>query len=65
MKKSEKIKQQSKFCFELMKRLDSDINNSEIWCGALEKHDVKRNDIIRLRRELMTLSRLLDPYGGE
>lgn len=58
------IRNQSKFCIELMMRLDKEINASGegSWSG-MENHVRKQDDIKRIRRELMTLSKMLDPWG--
>lgn len=57
-----KVDMQVLFCKELMKRLNDSILSAKVSRGALEKHTVMQNDIIRLRRELMLLSEMLDPY---
>lgn len=57
-----KVDMQVLFCKELMERLNDSILSAKVSCGALEKHTVMQNDIIRLRRELMLLSEMLDPY---
>ena len=61
----EEIKEQSGFCRELMRRLDVEIHNSGhgMWSG-MENHIRKQDDIKRLRRELMTLSHMLNPWEG-
>lgn len=57
------IQSQSSFCLELMRRLDRDIQNAEDapeWKnGTLDFSSTKRWDIVRLRRELMELSKML------
>lgn len=61
------IKSQSKFCVELMLRLNKEIEISKdgSWSG-MENHTRKQYDIKRIRRELMILSKMLDPWrGGE
>lgn len=60
------IKTQSKFCMDLMKRLDGEIEQAKMtnW-NVVEKHDRMRDDIKRLRRELMALSKMLDPWRAE
>lgn len=60
------IKTQSKFCKELMLRLDSEIQESGTgyWSG-MANHIRKQDDIKRVRRELMTLSNMLDPWRKE
>ena len=60
-----KLRKQTDFCVDLMNRLNEDIKrdiDSEAWVGVYW-HYRKRQDIIRLRRELNTLNKLLDPYG--
>lgn len=62
----QEIRNQSNFCTELMLRLNVDIKNSGegLWSG-MENHIRKMDDIKRIRRELMTLSKMLDPWGEE
>lgn len=57
------IKSQSQFCTELMLRLNEDIQDAKesSWSG-MKDHTRKQDDIKRIRRELMTLSRLLNPW---
>lgn len=57
-----KVIKQTLFCKELMERLDDSIRSAKVSYGAIEKHTVMQKDIIRLRRELMLLSEMLDPY---
>ena len=59
------IRTQSRFCAELMHRLDVEIQLSGegSWSG-MENHIRKQDDIKRVRRELMTLAKMLDPWGG-
>ena len=61
----DEIKKQSDFCRELMVRLDLEIKSSAngMWSG-MENHIRKQDDIKRLRRELMTLSHMLNPWEG-
>ena len=61
------ITAQANFCSELMNRLNSSLkenidNTSEIYyyCG-IHKHYQMQQDIIRLRRELQSLSKMLTP----
>ena len=59
------IRTQSKFCLDLMKRLNADISEAKPtrYCyGVIEKRTTKQNDIVRLRRELLELYKMLDPY---
>ena len=60
------IKTQSKFCADLMSRLDKSIQESGegAWSG-MENHTQKQNDIVRLRRELRVLFVLLNPWMVE
>ena len=57
------IREQSAFCADLMQRLNDEIFNSGegSWSG-MENHERKRDDIKRLRRELLELSKMLDPW---
>lgn len=57
---------QSLFCKQLMERLHDDIKTSRegSWSG-LENHIRKQEDTKRIRRELMTLSKMLNPWGSE
>lgn len=57
-----KVDIQALFCKELMERLNNNILSAKVSYDSLEKHTVMQNDIIRLRRELMLLSEMLDPY---
>ena len=57
-----KVDKQAMFCKDLMERLNNNILSAKVSYGSLEKHTVMQNDIIRLRRELMLLSEMLDPY---
>ena len=57
-----KVDKQLLFCKELMEHLNDSILSAKVRYDSLEKHTVMRNDIIRLRRELMLLSEMLDPY---
>lgn len=60
------VKEQMKFCKELMNRLDKsvtdNVNEDSPWWG-IRNHSQISNDIIRLRRELNTLNKLLNPWG--
>ena len=59
----ESIKQQSKFCTDLMTRLNDEIQKSGngTWSGMAD-HTRKQDDIKRIRRELMDLSKKLNPW---
>lgn len=63
-----KIKEQIRFIDILIEKLKKDLNNgmnhfesNDIYYG-IPGHNRMQNDIIRIRRELMELSNLLDPY---
>lgn len=57
------IKSQSQFCTELMLRLNDEIQKSgEGYWSGMANHIRKQDDIKRIRRELMTLANMLDPY---
>ena len=62
------VKEQIKFCKELMLRLDElvtkNIDKDSSWWG-IRHHTQMSNDIIRLRRELNTLNKLLNPWGDD
>ena len=60
-----KIRQQAGFCNVLMSKLLDDINTSKegSWSG-MKNHMRKQDDIKRLRRELLELSKMLDPWGN-
>lgn len=55
-------KKQSAFCLELMERIKKDIEKYENATNAsyLDKHTVIQDDIKRLRRELLELSKMHD-----
>lgn len=57
------IKKQTQFCMELMIRLYTEIFDSKEgnWSG-MENHVRKQDDIKRIRRELLELSKMLDPW---
>ena len=54
------IKSQSKFCTELMLRLNEEIQCSDK--SILENYTRKQEDIRRIRRELMDLQKMLNPW---
>lgn len=64
--KRKQVKEQVKFCKELMLRLDKSVAENvdiqDYWCG-IHNHSQISDDIIRLRRELNTLNKLLYPYN--
>jgi len=57
------IRSQSEFCVELMLRLNEEIKQSGegSWSG-MENHTRKQHDIQRIRRELLELGKMLDPW---
>ena len=62
------LKEQIKFIDTMYDKLKKDINKSmsrfstnDIYYG-LDNHSRMQNDIVRIRRELMELSNMLDPY---
>ena len=63
--KRKQIKEQIKFCKELMNRLNKSIEENvdmdSSWWG-IRNHSQISDDVIRLRRELNTLRKLLYPY---
>lgn len=57
------IRSQSQFCVELMLRLNEEIKNAgEGYWSGMENHCRKQNDILRIRRELLELGKMLDPW---
>ena len=56
-----KVKEQAKFCKELMDRLLNSVEDNvhEDSCYWIRNHSQISNDIIRLRRELNTLNKYL------
>jgi len=57
------IRSQSKFCTELMLRVNDEIQESgEGYWSGMEYHTRKQKDIARVRRELLKLSKMLNPY---
>ncbi len=63
--KRKQAKEQIKFCKELMNRLckllEENIDEKSSWWG-IRNHSQISNDIVRLRRELNTLNKLMNPY---
>ena len=59
-----KISDQARFCSILMGRIKNDIDNaSDNYSGnGFKNYTAMQTDIIRLRRELLTLHKLLDPW---
>ena len=61
-----KVKEQSAFCKLLMTRLDDMIQSAEvIQYYGIDKHTARQDEIIRLRRELRSLHKMLDPWERE
>lgn len=60
------IREQSRFCVDLMIRLDDDIQGDGrgVWSG-MKNHCQKQRDIERIRRELMELHKMLNPWRKE
>lgn len=57
------VRSQCQFCTELMLRLNAEVKTSgEGYWSGMENHIRKQDDIKRIRRELMTLSRMLNPW---
>lgn len=56
----EQTKNQSNFCVDLMLRLAGDIVEMEPAIDGVKGHYRMTQDIIRLRRELLRLSKMLD-----
>lgn len=62
---TKKLKKQTEFCVDLMNRLSADIQediSNNAWQGVFW-HYRKKQDIIRLRRELNALTKILNPYA--
>jgi hypothetical protein len=57
------IRSQSQFCTELMLRLNNEVQKAGEgpWSG-METHVRKQGDIKRIRRELLELSKMLNPW---
>ena len=54
------------FCTELVLRLNDEIRKSaEGYWSGMENHCRKQDDIKRIRRELLMVSKMLDPWRGE
>lgn len=56
----EQTKDQSNFCVDLMLRLAEDIVEMEPAIDGVKGHYRMTQDIVRLRRELLRLSKMLD-----
>ena len=63
--KLKEIKDQSKFCTELMKRVNDDVQKSHANYGTVDMHTQMVADIVRLRRELNDLRAMLNQWGVE
>lgn len=61
--KIKETRDQADFCLELCKRLASDIRSAKEWHNGIEKYCRMKDDIKRIRRELLSLSTMLDPWG--
>ncbi len=59
------VKEQCAFCYDLMRRLDRDVHGVCVKWGCVDGHTQMQQDIIRLRRELMDLSKMLGEWGYE
>lgn len=58
--------EQCEFCFELMRRLDQEVHyHPTVAYGRVTNYTQMQQDIIRLRRELMKLSKMLGDWGYE
>lgn len=55
----EKAMEQALFCSDLMKRIVRDLNRAEPGYYQIPGHTVLQQDIVRLRREPMELSKIL------
>lgn len=59
------VKAQAEFCKELMERLYESIKENidfeSSWCG-IRNHSQISNDVVRMRRELNSLNKLMNPY---
>ena len=63
MKSLNVIKSQSHFCLDLMLRLDKEIQIADRGdVSAMELHSRKQKDIMRIRRELLELSKMLGEW---
>ena len=59
----DEIRSQSQFCAELMLRLNDKLHKEgeSSWSG-MANHTQSQDDIKRIRRELMSLSKMLNPW---
>lgn len=60
------VRSQMEFCTELVLRLNDEIRKSGegSWSG-MENHCRKQDDIKRIRRELLAVGKMLNPWGEE
>ena len=64
---TKRVIKQADFCLDLMQRLNVEIKadkTDDKFAHGIWYHTRKQNDIIRLRRELLVLGRILNPWGG-
>lgn len=58
------IRAQMQFCTELVIRLNDEIqDDGEGYWSGMKNHIRKQEDIKRIRRELLTVSKMLNPWG--
>ena len=58
------IRAQMQFCTELVMRLNDEIgDDGEGYWSGMKNHIRKQEDIKRIRRELLTVSKMLNPWG--
>lgn len=62
MVKINDIKEQSRFCLNLMEKLNKEIHNAELNYNVIKHHYRMTMDILRIRRELITLKNMLMNY---
>lgn len=58
------IRRQAQFCTDLMLRLNTEIKKAKEGWAGMENYTRKQDDIKRIRRELMELSKMLNPWEG-
>lgn len=65
---NKRIMAQAAFCLELMERLYTEIergcSESKQYCAGINNYTQRMADAIRIRRELNTLRKLLNPWEG-
>lgn len=62
--KFDEIRAQMQFCTELVIRLNDEIqDDGEGYWSGMKNHIRKQEDIKRIRRELLTVSKMLNPWG--